>query len=52
MMTKKHYNILIRQKRTLCVCGKTKTFEMTTKQQIQLNNYLNKYFKWFWQEIE
>ena len=45
-------NIIIRPKRTIynyCT-SKKETYEMTPKQRLQLNRYLNKYFRKFWQE--
>ena len=47
-----NYNIIIKPKRTIfnyCT-RKNKTYKMTDKQRLQLNRYLNKYFKMFWQE--
>ena len=40
--------ILIREKRTL---HDGEIVEMTEKQKLQLNRYLNKYFRKFWQEV-
>ena len=42
-------NILIRPKRKLYG---GKVVEMTEKQKIQLNRYLNRYFRDFWQEVK
>lgn len=41
-------NILIRPKRKLYG---GEVVEMTEKQKIQLNRYLNRYFREFWQEV-
>jgi len=42
-------HILIRPKRKLF--GGRLEVEMTEKQKIQLNRYLNRYFREFWQEV-
>ncbi len=47
-------NIIIRPKRTIhnyCT-NKKETYEMTLNQQKQLNRYLNKYFRNFWQSTK
>ena len=47
-------NIIIRPKRTIynyCT-NKKETYEMTLNQRKQLNRYLNKYFRKFWQETK
>ena len=49
-----NYNIIIKPKRTIfnyCT-RKNETFIMTDKQRLQLNRYLNKYFRKFWQETK
>ena len=51
---RKAMNIIIRPKRTIynyCT-SKKETYEMTPKQRLQLNRYLNKYFRNFWQETK
>lgn len=40
--------ILIREKRTM---HDGEVVEMTEKQKLQLNRYLNKHFRKFWQEV-
>ena len=40
--------ILIKEKRTL---HNGEVVEMTEKEKLQLNRYLNKYFRKFWQEV-
>jgi hypothetical protein len=44
-------NIIIRPVRNIynCSTGKTETHTMTQKEMVQLNRYLNKYFRNHWQ---
>ena len=48
------YNIIIRPIRKIkCPCsGKTTVHKLNQKELIRLNRYLNKYFRYNWQEIE
>ena len=48
------YNIIIRPIRKIkCPCsGKTTIHKLNQKELIRLNRYLNKYFRYNWQEIK
>jgi|ETNmetMinimDraft_16_1059900.scaffolds.fasta_scaffold42097_2 hypothetical protein len=48
------YNIMIRPVNiTKCPCsGEIAIHTMTPEQKLRLNRYLNKYFRFFWQEVD